>query len=204
MAYVFMHVFPELEAAQGRIGVKLRDVPFIEHHAYLFALIGLCVFYGLERVVRSAQQQHGGQPGGSGETTTGPGVFWLHVLSFGVYNALIGYLLVHREEQDLRGLLFFSVAMGVHFLVTDFGLEQDHKDTYRRTGRWVLGGAVVVGWASGLIVSVDRMITDLLFAFLAGAVVLNVLKEELPRERQSRFSAFLAGAAIYAALLLSS
>jgi hypothetical protein len=34
-------------------------------------------------------------------------------------------------------------------------------------------------------------------------VVLNVLKEELPEDRQSRFTAFAAGAAIYAALLLA-
>lgn len=39
-------------------------------------------------------------------------------------------------------------------------------------------------------------------AFLGGGVVLNVLKEEVPSERQSRFWAFAAGAAGYAALLL--
>jgi hypothetical protein len=41
-----------------------------------------------------------------------------------------------------------------------------------------------------------------LFAFLAGGVVLNVLKEELPEERESRFWAFALGAASYTALLL--
>lgn len=40
------------------------------------------------------------------------------------------------------------------------------------------------------------------FAFLAGGMILNVLKEELPEERESRFTAFLSGAAGYAALLL--
>ncbi len=38
-------------------------------------------------------------------------------------------------------------------------------------------------------------------AFLAGGVVLNVLKEELPERRRSRFSAFVFGAAGYALLL---
>ena len=38
-------------------------------------------------------------------------------------------------------------------------------------------------------------------AFLGGAVILNVMKEELPEERQSRFWAFAAGAAAYAAVL---
>ncbi|HWN44540.1 MAG TPA: hypothetical protein VNW71_20115 [Thermoanaerobaculia bacterium] len=42
----------------------------------------------------------------------------------------------------------------------------------------------------------------LLFAFLAGGIVLNILKEELPSERESRFSAFALGAGSYAAILL--
>ena len=43
----------------------------------------------------------------------------------------------------------------------------------------------------------------MLFAFLAGGIVLNVLKEELPRERKSRFWAFALGTVAYAALLLT-
>jgi hypothetical protein len=43
----------------------------------------------------------------------------------------------------------------------------------------------------------------MLVAFLAGGVILNVLKEELPQERASRFSAFAAGVLLYGALLLA-
>ena len=43
----------------------------------------------------------------------------------------------------------------------------------------------------------------LLTAFLGGGVILNVLKEEVPSERQSRFWAFALGMAGYAALLLT-
>jgi hypothetical protein len=43
-----------------------------------------------------------------------------------------------------------------------------------------------------------------LTAFVGGSVILNVLKEELPEDRQSRFGAFLVGAAAYSALLLAA
>ena len=43
----------------------------------------------------------------------------------------------------------------------------------------------------------------LLFALLAGGVIMNVLKEELPEERESCFWALALGAAVYAALLLA-
>ncbi|NJL21613.1 MAG: hypothetical protein HC895_13625, partial [Leptolyngbyaceae cyanobacterium SM1_3_5] len=41
-----------------------------------------------------------------------------------------------------------------------------------------------------------------LFAFLAGGIVLNVLKEELPEDRESHFWSFAIGAIGYAVLLL--
>lgn len=70
--------------------------------------------------------------------------------SHAIYNALIGYLLVHLEEQDLGGLLFFAVVMGVHFLVNDTGPRRDHKVTDQRllSAPWPVG--VVFGNRAGL------------------------------------------------------
>lgn len=41
-----------------------------------------------------------------------------------------------------------------------------------------------------------------MFAFLAGGVVLNVIKEELPHDRKSSFWAFFVGALFYAMILV--
>ncbi|MFP4518366.1 MAG: hypothetical protein ACLFQ5_02820 [Oceanicaulis sp.] len=40
-------------------------------------------------------------------------------------------------------------------------------------------------------------------AFLSGGVVLDTIKEELPKERESNVFAFPAGTLVYGALLLS-
>ncbi len=129
-------------------------------------------------------------------------MFWLHVSSFALYNALIGYLLLHREEPGLWNLTLFAFAMGVHFVVNDFGLREDHKGAYDGYGRWVLAAAVFAGWVVGLVSEISEAALAVLFAFLAGGVVMNVLKEELPEERESRFWAFVLGAGLYAAVLL--
>ena len=42
----------------------------------------------------------------------------------------------------------------------------------------------------------------MLFAFLAGGVVMTVLEEELPEEGESRFWDFVLGVGLYAAVLL--
>ena len=123
--------------------------------------------------------------------------------SFGVYNALIGYLLLHREVPGTTSLVFFATAMALHFVVTDFGLNEDHRHRYRAIGRWLLVLALGAGVALGAVTELSRATIAVLVAFLAGGVILNVLKEEVPNERQSRFWAFAAGMAAYAALLLT-
>ncbi|NJP22216.1 MAG: hypothetical protein HC763_27990, partial [Hydrococcus sp. CRU_1_1] len=173
---------------------------FLEHHVYLLALLGLAIFYGLERTALVSRQRN--QKAGKGDVTE-EGVFWLHIVSFAFYNALIGYLLVHREEPGVLSLFFFFLAMALHFVVNDFGLRENHKQIYQKLGRWILAAAIILGWAIGVRSEFSKAAIALLFAFLAGGVILNVLKEELPEERQSRFWAFALGAGIYAVLLLT-
>ena len=129
-------------------------------------------------------------------------MFWLHIGSFAIYNALIGYLLVHREEAGLWSLVFYTIAMALHFVTNDYGLRQDYKLVYDSEARWIVAAAVIAGWLLGFFVEMSEIALGLLFAFLSGGVILNVLKEELPEERKSRFLPFLGGAAGYAALLM--
>jgi hypothetical protein len=104
-----------------------------------------------------------------------------------VYTALIGYLFLHRLAAGLEDLLLFFVAMALHFVVNDHGLREHHKEAYLRKGRWVLAAAVVLGWVVGLLTEIPEVAIAVLTAFLAGSVIMNVLKEELPEERESRF-----------------
>ncbi len=200
VAYVFLHLLPELaehqevmsESAPGLLG-------FIEHHAYLLSFLGLTIFYGLERVAKESRRQHSGT---GDEDMPVSSVFWLHIASFTVYNFLIGYLLVENQQTG-RNLAFFSIAMALHFLVNDFGLQTHYKHRYAGKGRWLLAGAILAGWATAFALEVPELVISGLVAFIAGGVILNVLKEELPEERQSRFGAFLFGGGVYAALLLA-
>lgn len=200
VAYVFVHILPDLSAAQETVQQDLNPgLAFLEHHVYLLALLGLAVFYGLERAANVSRQRN--QEAGSGDVTSS-GVFWLHMIIFAFYNALIGYLLLHRESSERAGVWLFAIAMALHFLVNDYGLREHHKKMYDQVGRWVLAAAVITGWVIGSRAELSEAAIATLFSFLAGGVVLNVLKEELPEQRESRFWAFAAGAGGYAALLL--
>jgi hypothetical protein len=185
VAYVFVHILPDLPAAQNVVAEHVDVFLVVERHVYLIALGGLITFYGLECMVKKSRDR----PRQSDEQEATPsGVFWLHMSVFALYNLLVGYLLTHRgspEEEafDVAGLLTYTVALGLHFVVNDFGLRQDHRADYHRYGRWLLANAVVVGWAVGMATTLHDVAVSIPFAFLAGGIVMNVLKEELPEER---------------------
>jgi hypothetical protein len=100
---------------------------------------------------------------------------------------------MEKEEPGLGSLVLFAFAMGVHFVVNDFGLREDHKGAYERAGCRVLAAVAFATWvvrrrfeASGAALAVP-------FASLAGGVVMNVLNKKLPKGRESRFWAFVLG-----------
>lgn len=194
VAYVFVHILPELGRSHRIVGEPAMFGGVLDQHIYLVALAGFVLFYGLEGLARRDGPQEA--------EAVSPWVFWVHVGSFGAYNALIGYLLVHRDEHGLVALILFAGAMGLHFLVTDYGLNKHFRERYRDVGRWILSAAILVGWGIGQVVPVTEVQFHALFALLAGGVVLNVIKEELPEHSATRFTPFLAGATGYTLLLL--
>lgn len=196
VSYVFVHVLPELAAHQREVAERLSEGgprEALGSHVYIVALAGLAIFYGLESMLRRSKLD---------EQRQSADIFWVHLASFALYNFLVGYLLVHREEQSVQGLALFAFALGVHFIVNDQAFRQDHGKLYDKSGRWILAAMPLAGWLAGILTTIDPLWLSAIFAFLAGSIVLNVLKEELPEDRESRFWAFALGAAAYSALLL--
>jgi zinc transporter ZupT len=205
VAYVFIHLLPELEEWQKTFEDKYNwSIDFLSHHLYLIALLGLTVFYGLERAAKLSKESERDTKSGEPLKAGNISVFWVHVVSFSIYNALIGYLLVHRDEDGLTSLAWFVLAMTFHFMVNDYGLIEHYQKKYLHKGRWVVSASIIGGWTLGALSDVSEVFVAILFAFVAGSVVLNVLKEELPEERKSNFWAFLGGAVLYSALLMAA
>ncbi|KFB08957.1 membrane protein [Nitratireductor basaltis] len=189
VAYVFMHLLPELAEHERALAKEGHPSEIL---VYALAMSGLAVFYGLEQYVQTAKRS---------ESRIESEAFWIHLGAFALYNVLIGYFLLHREEVGIASLAMYFVAMALHFVTNDFGMHQQHRSLYDNKGRWVLALAVLSGWLLGQLVELPEIWLIATFSFLAGSVVLNVLKEELPEERQSSFLAFAGGLALYATLL---
>ena len=211
LSYVFLHLLPEIGHGQTELSHE-GETPLFGFGLYAVALGGLLIVYLLERLLAEDREAGRGDLDPEDATDAGPTdpgeldtaatpTFWLHLANFAVYNAIVGILLVVRIDETRAGLALFALAMGLHILVSDHGLNADFQQAWRRIGRWVLVGAVLSGLAIGYAAPPDPAWLDIITAFLGGSVILHVLKEELPENRRSRVKPLLAGVLLFAALV---
>jgi hypothetical protein len=194
-AYVFVHLMPELHGARAAL-VESASAPLrYEGLAiYYLALVGFLCFYGLEHLRAHLSE--------AAESEEHQRDFWVHIGGFGVYAALMSYLLVHNLEEAQTAIGLYAAAFAFHFLALDHSLRHEHGEDYQRVGRWLLAAACLLGWALGLAVELPHGVVALLLAFVSGAVIMNSLVMELPKGKDGRFLPFLAGGIVYALLLL--
>lgn len=203
VAYVFLHLLPEVatgnEEVTELLATTFEPTPLHELAVFVVALVGFAALYGLERLA-----ERSGSPRGrdGAATEPPPGVYWLHLTSFAVYNGLITYTMPLRFRTGVLFAVLFAVAMGLHFVLTDRGLAEHYPRRFARNGRLLLAGALGAGWVlAALFAPTSTLVVSLLTALLAGGILLNVFKEELPSGRQSSFGWFLIGLVLYAGLL---
>ncbi|MGX5653791.1 hypothetical protein ACWKWC_03370 [Geodermatophilus nigrescens] len=210
VAYVFLHLLPEIAEGNEAIGEALSDVvqptPLTDLGIFVVALAGFAAFYGLQRLAdRRAPRPVGGEegtPGAGGGAREPAGVYWLHLGSFMVYNALITYTMALRLRTGLAFAVLFTVAMGLHFVLTDRSLEEHYPHRFPRSGRLLLAAALLVGWlVSAVLAPSSALAVALLTALLGGSILLNVFKEELPSTGRSSYPWFLVGLLLYGGLL---
>jgi hypothetical protein len=201
IAYVFVHLLPELEAARevlARNEARMA-LPFSELRVYLAALIGFMLFYGLEHLV-AWSGNHGDSAATPGEENH-PGRL-IHVGGFLVYVWLAGYLAVRSLEEGTTRIALYAVALGLHFLSLDFSFFREYGAWYKRSARYLFALAPLAGWAVGIFVGFTTFFTTALLGFLSGGIIMNAIVSELPKEKEGRLLYFLGGGVFYTALLI--
>lgn len=200
IGYVFLEIFPELSHAQKE--VEQSAIPlmaFLDHHVYILALLGLLVFYGLDIWAFTSRELN---RTANNVDRASPIVFGVHVAAFGVLNVILGYLLQDLSTHAPFQCILFFVAIALHFFVIDYSLREHHEYSYDQYGRWFLTAAIMSGAIAGRVIHLEEAAIAIVWAFLAGSIILNILKRELPDENKSCFWSFLGGTTLYAGLLL--
>lgn len=193
VSYVFVYVLPTLHKEQILVK-KYGDYFTMESELYFVGLIGVIIFYGIQKLVRNAQK-----------TTTSPKaktLFWLQIIFFGIYNMLVAYTVISHEVAGIQAV-FYGLAVGMHFIAVAHDLWMEYEEIYNKVGKYVLACGIVAGWTLGIGVNLSPLTESIIFAFISGAMILNVLKYELPPDDEAHFITFTFGVISYTTITMS-
>lgn len=193
LAYVFLHLLPELGQMQQELLEHLgEDRPnvWFREHLYVLALIGLLGFQLVDTFSRRRESTETPTLADRGE-----------IGFFSLYAALIGYLIMENAELD-RPILLITVALGAHFFGTDLDLAERYRRLFVTRSCYVLAAATIVGMIVAMVSQVNDAGIMIGYAVLAGGLLINTLRTELPEPAKVRNLYVLFGAAGYSALML--
>ncbi|UOE95816.1 MULTISPECIES: hypothetical protein [Bacillaceae] len=193
VSYVFVYVLPTLHKEQLNVK-KYYDYLTMESELYFIGLIGVLMFYGIQKVVRKAQVND--------HTHKARFLFWLQILFFGFYNMLVAYTVISHNVSGVQAV-FYGLAVGLHFIAVAHDLWREYADIYNKVGRYVLALGIIAGWILGVTVSFSPIFESIIFAFIAGAMMLNVLKYELPPDEEAHFPTFAFGVISYTTVTMA-
>jgi hypothetical protein len=195
VAYVFVHVMPELHDVRVSFAEGMgTPLPFQGMLVYYFALVGFLLFFLMDQL--RERMAHS-----SGESAASL-AFRLEIGGFSAYVGMMGYVLLRNLGETHTSTAFFAATIAIHFLALDHSLAMSHADPYRRVGRFVLAGSVVLGWLLGVALPLPAPVVALLVAFVSGAVVVNATIMEIHGEKGGHLLPFAAGGLIYGLILI--
>lgn len=102
----------------------------------------------------------------------------------------MGYLLQDLDEHGIVACILFFVTFALHLSIVDDNLREHQQFLYDKQGRWFLVGALVFGAVIGQLFSLSEAAIAIVWSFLAGTIILNVLKRELPDEKETCYGSF--------------
>jgi hypothetical protein len=196
-AYVFVHMMPELHEARELLVEAASETVTMRYEGisiYFVALIGFICFYGLDRL-RSGD-------GETGEAEHEEGSGTMHIGGMAAYVGLTSYLLVRSAGESVTATVIYALAFGGHFLALEHSLREEYGEAFRRSGRWVMAGACLLGWTVGISLGVPAFVLALLVAFISGGVIMTNTLMELSEGKDGRFGPFMAGSLIYGLMLV--
>ena len=195
MAYVFIHLLPELASGGSELSevqglVDYVPAPLVEALLFLVALGGVLVVFSLNVLMKQRE-------------SAPPFAVWLQLFNVAAINYLYAYSLPSLITTGVGYGVLFTVVISAHVLLMDRYAAVHHPQRFRRRNRWIGSAALVLGLLHAcLFHPVDALTLATATAFLGGGLLMAVFREELPDLHQTRLPWLLAGCGGMGMLLL--
>lgn len=201
VAYVFVHVFPEIGIFQqqvlGHSGGHGQQVTFFHQPLYMAALAGLCLLFLLNSIDSRYSEE------GSQQHKHYMKLFWTRAALYWLYNLMIAYIITQRHGEGFLNTLLIAVGLMFHFMVVNIRFAEKYHDFFQRYVRWLAVAGLFLGWLLGVAAKLPAAFISTTFAVIGGMITYVALKSELSETENQAPYYFLAGAVVYSLLILA-
>ena len=193
-AYVFLDLLPLIQRADPHLHAVLGNSPFIAIFLVFFILEYTAVksrYYNARRTAKALE-----------ETNASLNVFYVHLGLTALVSMIICYSLRFEILTTGLGVTIYTIALSLHFFISDRSMEEHYGRFYVKYGRYLLAIMPILGWSLSVLFPEGESEAYVLLAFVAGAVLFNVIKDEVPRLGTGKPLFFFVGALLYSGLIL--
>lgn len=194
LAYVFTYLLPKLAIIQQEITEFEGPFSgFLRQQAYLLALVGLLTLFSIDKAAARMPRET------ALEWTRG---LVLQSVMYGIYSVQLGYLLASFRQPDVATYVLSATILGLHLMGIDHHIARRHPVAFGRVLRWVFVASCIAGWAIGTFTEQLEYAVMLSNTFVAGAIIVIAIREEL-RDRHSTLWPFFAAVVLAAAGIIT-
>ncbi len=172
LGYVFLYMLPKLSDFTIQI---IQQSPagsweFINYRIYLFVLIGLVIYFVVDWYSKAEYKDR-------------KIIRLFNYAAFCFYSIILGYILADIPRPGILPIILVAMVLGVHFFGINHQLFQWNYLIFTRYLRWLLALSIFVGWLYGIFTELPKEFVMTTTAFLSGAMIANVMFEELSKHR---------------------
>ena len=203
VAYVFVHVLPEIGIFQKKLLGYVGHNPhggFLSNHLYLAALGGIFLFYLLDYLESRFEYKESHLVF---HNTHFKHVFFTELLVYLLYNILVAYMVTQRPGDGIISLILITFGLTLHFIVYNLRVAESYGDLYNKYFRWLTSAGLFLGWGLGVAVNIPMVVEVTLFSFVGGVITYIALKVECSHTENRAPFFFMAGILLYTLITLA-
>lgn len=203
-AFVFLDLLPSLQQTNQNIALLASsqdDFVIYEDIIFLVVFLGFLLFFSLECIATNGFRN--AKTKSDNRQSTNKTVYFVHFASLVSLQFIISFSLLFEYQYSLVGGVLFSFAVSLHLLASDNSLEETYPDLHGQNGRYLATAIPILGVVMSIIFPEKILEASILLAFISGAILYQSIRSEIPTvNRKSSLALFLAGAFLYAAILI--
>jgi len=206
-SFVFLVLLPSLQNADPHLHAIFSNNPliiiFLEKAIFAVAFMGFMAFFALEYMAfKSRHTKLEENKQNINNISAQKPVFYVHLGLIAWVSLIITYSLRFEVQTTGLGVILYTVALSLHFFISDRAMEEHYQKLYVKYGRYILAIIPILGWSLSVLFPERVSEAYVLLAFVAGVVLFNVIKDEIPSIGRGKPLWFFAGALFYSVILL--